>query len=332
MPANLPPQYFEAEKRYRAARTPQEKIACLEEMFAIMPKHKGTDHLQGEIKSRIAKLKKEIEQGRSSSVGRREQLFAVEREGAAQVVLVGPPNVGKSQILASLTRAEPEIAPYPFTTHKPHPGMMPYEDIQIQLVDLPPITPEYAEYWVLNLIRNCDLVLLVYDSSADNGLADLAGVVKRLQASRIRVRERRESDSEDYGFAYKRSLVAGNKADLVEDSATIEETAILLDIQAPTRVISAQAKTGLEELKHAVFEALDLVRVYTKEPGKPADFRDPLVLQEGSTVVDAARSLHKDFAERLKYARIWGKGAFDGQRVEWDHKLQDKDVLEFHTR
>src|SRR4030066_2145136 len=159
MPANLPPQYYDAEKRYRAARTPEDKIEALETMLAIMPRHKGTDHLYGDLRRRIAKLTEEAERKAATS----RASFYIRKEGAGQVALVGLPNVGKSQLLATVTDAMPEIANYPFTTKSPNIGMMKFENIQIQLVDTPPVTGKESRVWLNNVARNADLVAIIAD-------------------------------------------------------------------------------------------------------------------------------------------------------------------------
>lgn len=159
MPANLPPQYFDAEKRYRTARTPEDKIEALETMLAIMPKHKGTDHLHGDLRRKIAKLTEEAERKAATS----RASFYIRKEGAGQVALVGLPNVGKSQLLATVTDALPEIGDYPFTTKTPNIGMMKFENIQVQIVDTPPVTGRDSRVWLNNVARNADLIVIVVD-------------------------------------------------------------------------------------------------------------------------------------------------------------------------
>jgi ribosome-interacting GTPase 1 len=165
MPANLPPQYKEAEQRYRQARTNEEKVLAVEEMLAIIPHHKGTDKLIGQLRKRLSQYKEEAK--RRPSTSKQIDPFVVKKEGAAQVLLVGLPNCGKSQILATLTNALPMIADYPFTTRLPLPGMMKFENIQIQMVDTPPLMDEYAESGLFNLIRNADALVIVLDLSED---------------------------------------------------------------------------------------------------------------------------------------------------------------------
>ena len=181
MPANLPPQYFEAEKRLRSAKDPEEKIAALEEMLAIMPRHKGTDKLHAALRQKIARFSQEAE--RKLATARRAG-FYITREGAGQVMLVGPANSGKSQLLAALTEAVPEIAEYPFTTKIPVPGMMKFEDIQIQLVDTPPIGYKEVRILLSNVLRSADLVAIVVDLSVEP-IGQVEAALQGLREARI---------------------------------------------------------------------------------------------------------------------------------------------------
>ena len=328
MPANLPPQYYETEKRYRAAKDPQEKLRILHEMFAIMPKHKGTDKLQADIKYKISKLKKEIQQKKKA--GRRGDQFYVEKEGVAQVVLTGPANAWKSQILASLTNATPEVAAYPYSTVKPLCGMMPFENIQIQLVDTPPIGAEYMEPWLVGIVRNCDLVLLVVDLGSESMADEIDAVLGKLEGYKI-VLEREEGEINPAdGIAHKKTVILGNKSDLPLFETNLSILKESYGGKLPIFHISAEEKANLEELKRYIFDTLQILRVYTKTPGKKADYEDPVIMKIGSTLLDAAREIHKDFARGLKFARVWGEGVFDGQMVQKDFVLKDGHVVEFH--
>jgi ribosome-interacting GTPase 1 len=327
MPANLPPQYYEAEKRYREAKEPQDKLKILHEMFAIMPKHKGTDKLQADLKFRISKLKKELQQKKKAS--RRDQYF-VEKEGAASVVLIGAPNVGKSQILSSLTNATPEIAPYPYTTLKPLCGMMPFENIQIQLVDTPPISSDFMEPWLSGIIRHADLILLAADLGSENMIEETETVFQRLEEYKIQLESEEKETNPMDGIAHKKTSLLGNKSDLEKAEENLVVLKELYGQRFPVIFISAQKGTNLEGLKRHIFERLEIIRIYTKVPGKKADFEDPVILKIGSTPLDAARAIHKDFAFNLKYARIWGTGVYDGQMVQKDFVLKDGHVVEFH--
>lgn len=328
MPANLPPQYFEVEKKYREARTLQEKIAILKELLAIIPKHKGTEKLQAELKTKISRLQKEARE--KPKTARRDSLFHPKREGAAQVVIIGPPNSGKSKLLSSLTRAIPEVAPYPFTTQIPSVGMMDFEDIKIQMVDTPPITEEHIAYWQIDIIRNADLVLLVVDASSDEAVENIEQIVRRLRNSKIELITGEEGELSVIGPIKKKTIVVTNKMDLREAQENLPIIKEFYGEKFPIVSISAERGDSLQDLKKTIFNELDIIRVYTKSPGKPPDMKDPLILKTGNTVLDAARSIHKDFEKNLKYARLWGSSKFPGQRVERNYVLKDKDIIEFH--
>jgi ribosome-interacting GTPase 1 len=324
MPANLPPQYFEAEKRYRAAREPEEKIAALEEMLAIMPHHKGTDRLHAVLRQKIAKLSQEAEKKYATA---RRAGFYINREGAGQVMLVGPANVGKSQLLATVTEAVPEIAEYPFTTKAAGPGMMKFEDIQIQLVDTPPIGHKEVRILLANILRNADLIAIIIDLSREP-ISQVEAALQGLAEARI---EPLASDVQASAGSYpKKMLIVGNKNELPASKENWDRLHSQYANRFPLISISAKEHRGLEEFKEAVFQALNVIRVYTKMPGAKADLTDPMVLEKGSTLKQAAESLHKDFHQYLKYAVVWGSGKYDGQRVSKGHVLQDGDIVEFH--
>jgi ribosome-interacting GTPase 1 len=325
MPANLPPQYFEAEKRYRSAREPEDKIAALEEMLAIMPHHKGTDRLHAVLRQKIAKLSEEAEHKLATA---RRAGFYISREGAGQVMLVGPANTGKSQLLAAVTEAIPEIADYPFTTKTPTPGMMKFEDIQIQLVDTPPIGYKEVRVLLSNVLRSADIIAIVIDLSLEP--------VGQVEATLEGLREARIEPLTDDGTqmtpgSYPRKmLVVGNKNDLADSSKNWERLRSQYARLFPLVSISAREGRSLEEFKKAIYQALNIIRVYTKTPGSKADLTDPMVLEKGSTLEEAAEALHKDFYQNLKYAVVWGSGKYDGQRVSKGHVLQEGDIVEFH--
>jgi ribosome-interacting GTPase 1 len=328
MPANLPPQYYEAEKRYRDARTNEERLVILKEMWAIMPKHKGTDKLQGDLKAKISELKKEMQKPRTA--GRRTYSRRVSRQGAAQVVLIGPPNVGKSQTLSRLTKATPQVAPYPFTTQEPQVGMVEFEDIKIQLIDTPPITSDFIQPWLPPIIRSADLILLVVDLGSDEVLEKMDGVVRRLEESRIKLVSGEPEEVGLFGDAYKKTIILGNKSDLEGAGPNLRALKDLYADKFPIISTSSKDSGNGIRLKKEIYQALNIIRVYTKEPGKPADLEDPVVLKKGSIVLDAAKAIHKDFAHNLRYVRMWGSSKFDGQQVDRDHPLKDGDIVEFH--
>ncbi len=324
MPANLTPDYLAADKKFKEAATPHAKLAALEEMLATIPKHKGTEKMQADIKRRIAKLREELQRKKGATRGK--PFYHVEKEGAGQIVLVGAPNVGKSMLLRALTNAEPEIADYPLTTRLPQPGMARFENVQVQLVDLPPITPEFAEGWLYGLIRGADAALLVVDLSTDDLLSQTEMVLNLLaQASLSLV------PGPPQGPHQKRAVTVANKLDVARAADRLAIVREFFHDRLPFLPVSAATGTGVEGLRQTMFQLLDVIRVYSKPPGKKADFTVPFVLKKGATVLDAAQTIHKDFVERMKYARLWGRDEYQGQMVSRAHVLEDGDVVELHA-
>ncbi len=326
MPANLTPEFIKARKKLRQAASPEEKLAALEEMLATIPKHKGTDHMQADIKRRIAKARGAIGQ---SKKGKSNSYDHIPSEGAGQVVLIGPPNVGKSSLLAALTNAKPEVATYPFSTMTPVPGMMAFEDVSIQLIDLPPVTPDYTESWVFSLIRSCDLALVVLDASDGELLVDeYEELVGQLRDRNIHlVADRPEEQSDDRVREIPTRIVLA-KSELAGEE--IEGVARRLPL--PSVVVSSTTAEGLDALRRTAFRGLDMIRVYTKLPGQKPDMTEPYTLPVGSQAIDAVNAIHREFSDRLKYVRVWGSGRFDGQQVPSDHALADGDIIEVHLR
>jgi ribosome-interacting GTPase 1 len=325
MATNLPPEYFEADKRYRAAKTPGEKISCIEELLRIVPKHKGTDKLRAGLRKRLSKLKTTAQTKKGA--GKRESAFRIDKEGAGQVVLVGPVNVGKSALVSALTNAKPEIADFPHTTWKPTPGMMPMENIQIQLVDTPPLNRDFMEPELLDLIRSSDYILLIVDLQTDpvHQLEDSVGI---LQEHRIMPDHLKELYSEQRGLIFIPFLVLTNKFDDDNFDENFEIFCELLENDWPSIPVSATTGRNLEQLKRMLFERLEIIRVYSKAPGKEPDFKEPFILKKGDTVEDFAGKVHQDFASKLKTARVWGTAVYDGQLVQRDHELSDSDIVE----
>lgn len=325
MPANLTPEYLAAEQRFKEARTTQEKLLALEEMLSTIPKHKGTEKMQADIKRRISKLR--AEPTRRGGPTKALPVYQIEKEGAGQVALVGPPNSGKSLLVTRLTHARPEVADYPFTTRLPVCGMMPFENIQIQLVDLPPVHPEFAEAWLPQVIRYADAALLVVDLGSPDLLEEFDLTLTHLENSKIRLGSTSQFPP---SYVAKPVILVANKSDLPEAMENFELLRELVAGRFPVVSISALQGAGLEELKRAVFDLLGVVRVYSKPPGKKIDRGAPFVLRRGATVLELAGRVHKDLLATLKYARVWGHGRFDGQMVERHYVLEDGDVVELH--
>ncbi|MCE4618312.1 MAG: GTP-binding protein [Desulfurococcales archaeon] len=388
MPANLPPEAKAKLAKYSEAKTPEEKIKALEEFLSAVPKHKGTENIRLWAKRRLAELREEVEARRARRGGGGPRIF-IERAGAGQVVLLGPPNSGKSSILARLTNANPEIAPYPFSTQLPTPGMLDYKDIQFQLVDTPPLLLDQPSSpinnRVIGLARNANAVALVIgldEEDPANTLRKLIdflaerGVVITKSKGLVRIRRDRSvngikivghgrmvnfteddlrrllsqyriynaivemegdvtlDDVEDAIFTtrvYKPAIILLNKADLPGSKAKAKRVMKHAPPDVPVLVVSAATGEGLDRLGDIIFDILEIIRVYTKQPNKEPD-PDPLVLEKGATVLDAARRIHKDLARRFRYAKIWGPSAkYPGQRVGTDHVLMDGDIIEIHV-
>ena len=295
MPTNVSPEYKKAEEAYRQAREPKERLDCLKQMLSTIPKHKGTEHLQADIKSRIKDLTEELA-GPKKGGKRSGPALAIRPEGAAQVALLGPPNSGKSALHVRLTGSRAPSGPGPFITQFPEPGMLPFEDIAFQLLDLPSMSPEHSPPWIASSLQSCDAALLVVD------LADPACV-------------------DNVQFIL--DTLEGKKVVVLEE---------LLDVHYPTLRVSAETGQGLGELATWLFRALGVVRVYTKAPGKEVERDRPFTVRQGDAVLDVARLVHKDIAEGFRFARMWGAAVFDGQQVGAEQPVADGDVVELHSR
>jgi ribosome-interacting GTPase 1 len=367
MPTNVSPEYKKAEATYRKTRDPAERLALLKEMLSTIPKHKGTEHLQADIKSRIKELTQELAGPRK--VGARTgPVQTVRPEGAAQIALLGPPSSGKSSLHVRLTGSQAEIGPFPHTTQAPLPGMLPYEDIHFQLVDLPPVSSAFMDSWLPNALQPARAALLVVD------LADPA-CVEHVMAMRQRLEEKRitltdnwngrlspgcgdpaaavpldltssgpETGPADFAAAgnslealedpfrvHLPTLLLASKCDLARDPDELAVFAELVGANYPAVFVSTVTGEGLRQIGPLLFQGLALVRVYTKVPGRPPDYERPFTVFRGDTVADVAQLIHRELAATLKFARIWGSGKFDGQQVGREHPVRDKDVLELHT-
>jgi len=328
MPTNLPPDAQEAERRYREAETVEEKVATLEEYISLIPKHKGTDHLRADLRRKLSKLK-EAAQTRKKS-GKQASPFHIDREGAGQVVIAGMTNVGKSSLVVALTNAEPQVSEAPYTTWEPTPGMMDVDNVPVQLIDTPPLTPEFVDPEMLNLIRRADLLLLVIDLQT-YPLQQMEDALAILEENRIVPEQYREQDGDERRLARKPLLIVVNRLDDESLEEDFEVLCELVEGDWPLIPVSALTGRGLDRLKQAVFDKLGIMRVFAKPPGRPPDLTAPFVLPLGSTVEDLAGKVHRDFFYNLKSARVWGSGVHDGQMVGRDHVLHEGDIVELRA-
>ncbi|MBT8108290.1 MAG: TGS domain-containing protein [Gammaproteobacteria bacterium] len=339
MPTNVTPEYKKAEEAYRAAREPKDRLDCLKEMLRTIPKHKGTEHLQSDIKTRIKQLTEELA-GPKKGGRRSGPSHVVRPDGAAQLCMIGPPNAGKSSLHAKLTGSHSDIGPYPYTTHLPVPGMLPFEDVQFQLVDLPPVSDEFCEPWLVNTLQHANGILLVIDVADPECLEQVPVVLERLAEKKIYLRSSwpglpqpatPHGDEDDPFRLDLPTVLIANKSDLDPDPDEVKILEELLGLRYPALTMSAESGAGLDALGPFLFAALEIVRVYTKTPGKKADIDKPFTVRRGDTVQDVARLVHKDIAEGLKFARMWGSDVFDGQQVGPDHLVTDGDLIELHA-
>lgn len=333
MPANLTPEYKKAEAAYQRAKDPHERLELLGEMQRAIPKHKGTEHLRADIKTRIKELKAELA-APSKAGARTGPATYIHPEGAAQVALIGPPNTGKSSIHAALTGSHTHVGAYPFTTQYPEPGMLTVDDGSIQLVDLPPIAPEHPIPWIGNTLQSADGALLVIDLTQPGCVESLVAVRDLLDERRITLSAdwaMRRGDDEDPFATTLPTLLLANKTDLIDDVAgELAACLELAEAHLPSLAVSATTPGGLDEIGPWLFRNLEVVRVYTKVPGKEPDMTRPYTVRHGATVEDVARLVHRDLAASFQHARIWGSEAFDGQQVGRDHVVEDGDVVEIH--
>ncbi len=326
MPANLTPEYFKAEQWFREATTTEEKILATEKMLQVIPKHKGTDHMRAELRRRLSKLKEESEH--HAGHGKQIDIFHIPKTGAAQIALLGLPNSGKSSIVAALTNAKVNVADFPFATSVPVPGMIHFEDIQFQIVDTPPITADFSTPGQVGIYRSCDIIGVVIDLSADI-TEQIIVCFDFLKAHNLIADGEIPSEEAKSSLFAKRLICLATKIDLARPGA-IEEIQKLAPIKFNIYPVSTVTAEGLGEIPKIIFKESNLIRIYTKPPGKKPDYGTPFTLPVGSTVIGLAKTIHKELADKFKSAKIWGTDVYEGQNVPRDHVLNDKDVVELH--
>lgn len=332
MAANLTPQYLRAEEEYRRSQTPEEELKWLQVMFAEIPKHKASEKMQVMLKTKIADVKKEIETSKGQPKKVVGKSVKIPRQGAGTCVIIGGPNAGKSQLLTFFTKAKPEVAPYPFTTQNSLPGMMAWKDVFVQLIDTPPITPDFFESYLYGYIRGAELVLLMVDLGDDDGIQQCQDVLDRLQGGKTRLAKESGLDEDDVGLSYTKTFLVFNKCDLPDFQDRLELFREFCNApELREFYVSANDGTGMEELRDAIYESMGVIRVYTKQPTQKEPDRDkPFTLKEGSCVLDLCDQIHKDYAARFKSARVWGEAVHDGTVVKGDYVIHDCDVIELN--
>jgi uncharacterized protein len=328
MPANLTPMYLKAEREYRRAQSVAEQVECLQVMLQLVPKHKGTDRLQADLKSRLSEARRTLQQ--QLNAPKSGQAFRIPRQGAGRVVIVGGPNSGKSRILKELTRAEPEVADFPFTTREPLPAMMDYDGVPIQLIDTPPVVFGQLEPWMLNLLRTADAALLVFNGASDDAPEETLAVVREFADRKTRFSTTTGFDELSFATVNIASILLVTHAADDEHAERLELLNDLMGVALPIHKVELDDHVTIEQLKREIFALLKIIRVFTKPPGQPPDMTSPLTIAIDGTVEDLAAQIHDDLAKSLKHAKIWGEGGHDGQIVGRDHQLRDGDVVELH--
>jgi ribosome-interacting GTPase 1 len=328
MAVNATPQYKKAEEEYRRAQTIEEQIACLEKMLVLLPKHKASEKVQSDLKTRLKEARGEL--AAEKTAPKKVRTYQFLRQGAGQVVILGGPNAGKSRMLAELTSAKPEVAPYPFTTREPHPGMMAWEDVAVQLIDTPPITDTFFEAYLQNIVRSADAVLLCFDGSSDDAPDHTAEVIRQIEHRKTLLARESGFVEDDLTQIRIKTLLVPTRADdpgCADRLAFFEE---MFPARFEVQPVEFERAESIAELRDRIYRMLNVIRVYTKAPGKPADRKSPFTIPAGGTVEDLAEKIHKDLAANLTHARIWGSGVHDGQSVGREHVLADQDLVELH--
>ena len=329
MAVNATPQYKKAEEEYRRAQTVELQITCLEKMLVLLPKHKASEKVQSDLKTRLKEARAELaaEKAAPKKVGK---TFRFPHQGAGQIAILGGPNAGKSRLLAELTSARPEVAPYPFSTREPHPGMMPWDDVTVQLIDTPPITDSFFEPYLQNIVRSADGVVLCFDGSSDDAPDQTAEVTRQLEQRKTVLARESGFVEDDLTQVRIKTLLAPTRA----DAPGLADRLAYFDEMFPGRFevqpVEFDRPESVAALRDRIYKMLGVIRVYTKAPGKPAEYKSPFTVPVGGTVEDLAAKIHHELAAKLTHARIWGSGVHDGQSVGREHVLADRDLVELH--
>lgn len=391
MPTNLPPQAKKKWAEVEATKNPREKLRLLEEFLSLVPRHKGTARLCVQVKKQMTNLREEIAERKHKRAGKSGPKIFMQKEGAAQIAILGLTKSGKSSLLAAITNAKVEVSATPFTTREPVPGIMNYKDIQFQLIEAPALMEGSADgkAWglqTLGIARNADGVILMVDLSKkptdqmslimnetekarilfsrpkarveverkhlgaglriivvgrllDCTFRDVEELLKsfRITDGVVKISgEARLDDVEEAIFestVYKPTVVVANKLDAEKAHANLRSLKTYESKALPVIAVSCRTGEGLSRLGDILFETLDIMRIYTKEPNDSEFSMKPFILKKESTIRDLARNIHTDLSKKFSFAKVWAKRlVFSPQKVGATFKLKDGDIVEIHVK
>jgi small GTP-binding protein len=391
MPTNLPAEAKRKWAEVSATKNPKEKLQLMQEFLSLVPKHKGTAKLCAQVKKQMATLRREIEEKKQRKAGKGGPKFFIEKEGAAQIAIIGLTNVGKSSLLRAVTNAKVEVSPNPYTTREPIPGVLNYHDIQFQIVEAPALMEGSADgrAWglqTLALARNADGLILMVDLSQEP-VGQLSLILSEMEKARISVNKPKArveiekkfmgaglriilignltdctiKDVEEllrsykvtdaivkiYGEAtldnvedaifestvYKPTIIVANKIEAENAEKNLKQLEAYIGGKLPILPVSCKNGLNTERIGEILFKTLDIIRVYTKEPGEREFSKKPFTLKRGSTVYDLAKNIHSDFSKNFSFAKVWSKRLiFSPQKVGAGFILEDGDIVEIHMK
>ena len=297
---NQSPFFQRAEQEYLVAETKEQKLIALKKMISLAPAHKGAENLRKQLRRRLAKLKYTNEKQAKAGKSKKQGI----KKSEMQCILVGIPNTGKSSIFNLLTNQKTKTTPTPFTTYNPKLGTIDFEDLKIQLIDIPPFPNQDT-----GMINSTDTLLITIDN-----LNQIETTIKHLEKSNAK------------------KIFIFNKVDLLNEQEKRKINATLKSKKLNFILFSTVNPQNLEELKKIILRSFPIIRVYTKEPRKPAT-KTPMILKQNSTVEDVAEKILKGMSKKIKKTRIWGPSSkFAGQPVGLEHVLKDKDTIELQIK
>lgn len=299
MPINAGYDYAEAEKKYQQANTDEGRIIALQEMLRTAPSHKGSEKFRGDIRSKIKKLKEQIQKSKKTGKSTKKGI----KKAELQAVLVGLTNSGKSSILKSITNTNPKIASYGFTTTEPEQGTLNFKGCNIQIIDLPPIASGYFDHGIVN---NADTALIIVEK-----IHEIEVILNLLKI--------------------KEKIIVFNKIDLYDESTKRKISEYLKSKKYNFVLTSTFTKEGIEELKEKIFKSFNVIRIYTRQPGKKED-EVPVIMPPESSLEQVAEKILHGYSKKVKYAKVWGPSSkFLGQQIGLKHIVKDRDIIEFYT-